>query len=208
MEDAKIPPAVKMQATALSEEMKSISSAMNKAMAEGSFNPESPNAKTMIERQAMLGIQYRQLLAPHTPGGKDKPAADPLGLDKPAPAAATPSQAAATAQTSAPATQKPVVSMSQAIPAAPKAPPTVLEALNPGGNASLNGTLQPKAQAIESLAAQLKQAQATMAQAAQGNPQAAIAQAQSVQAIRNAINKQLEGMNPQQAAQVTQAAGL
>jgi hypothetical protein len=125
MEDAKIPPAVKMQATALSEEMKSISSAMNKAMAEGSFNPESPNAKTMIERQAMLGIQYRQLMQPHMPGGKDKPAADPLGLDKPAPAAATPSQTAAPGQTSAPATQKPVVSMSQAVqpqPAAPKAP--------------------------------------------------------------------------------------
>jgi hypothetical protein len=112
------------------------------------------------------------------------------------------------AQTSAQAAQKPVVSMSQAIPAAQKAPPTVLEALNPSGNASLNGVLQPRARAIESLATQLKKAQDDLAKAAQGSPQAAIAQAQSVQAIRNAINKQLEDMTPQQAAQVTRAAGL
>jgi hypothetical protein len=83
-----------------------------------------------------------------------------------------------------------------------------MDALNPGGNPSLAATLQPKAQAIETLAVQLKQAQAVMAQAAKGDPQAAITQSQSVQAIRNAINKQLEGMNPQQAAQVIQAAGL
>ena len=90
---------------------------------------------------------------------------------------------------------------------APKAP-TVQEALNPGGNASLAAVVQPKAQAIEALAAQLKQEQAAMTMAASSNPQAAIAQAQKVQGIRNAINKQLEGMNPEQAALVIQAAGI
>jgi hypothetical protein len=126
MEDAKIPPAVKQTADFLAKQMESTSAAINKAMAENSFDPNSANAKSLIERQAMLGIQYRTLMQPHMPGGKDKPSADPLDLDKPAPAAATPSQAATPAQSGEPATQKPLVSMGQAVPpqqpAAAKAP--------------------------------------------------------------------------------------
>jgi hypothetical protein len=118
MADAKVPAAVKLQAATLAEEMKSVSAAMNKAMAENSFDPNSPNAKSLIERQAMLGIKYRQLLQPHTPDAKDKPAADPLGLDKPAPAQQS---SAAAPNTSTPAAQKPTVSMSQAVQ--PKQPP-------------------------------------------------------------------------------------
>lgn len=206
MDSEKVPAAVKLQAASLADEMKSVSSAMNKAMAEGSFDPNSANAKALLERQALLGVQYRKLLEPHMPGGKEKGAApaDPLGLDKPAPGAAAPQTAAAPK----PTPTAPVASMQQVAPAmAPKAP-TVLEALNPGGNASLAAVVQPKAQAIESLAVQLKQEQAAMAQVAGANPQAAIAQAQKVQGIRNAINKQLEGMNPEQAALVIQAAGI
>jgi hypothetical protein len=206
MEDAKIPPAVKLQAGTLSDEMKSISAAMNKAMAEGSFDPNSANAKALIERQAALGIKYRQLLDPHTPGAKGGQTSDPLGFDKQehvkTPAPDKPVQTVQASQVKA----APMVSMQQVTQ--PKPEPTVMDALNPGGNPSLAATLQPKAQAIESLASQLKHAQASMAQVAKGNPTAAIAQAQSVQAIRDAINKQLEGMNQQQASLVIRAAGL
>lgn len=208
MESEKVPAAVKLQATSLSEEMKSVSSAMNKAMAEGSFDPNSANAKALLERQALLGIQYRKLLEPHMPGGKDKGAApaDPLGLDKPAPGAAAPQAAATPKPAATPAPAAP--SMQQVAPAMAPKVPTVQEALNPGGNASLAAVVQPKAQAIEALAAQLKQEQAAMTMAASSNPQAAIAQAQKVQGIRNAIDKQLEGMNQEQAALVIKAAGL
>jgi hypothetical protein len=212
MEDAKIPAAVKTLATSYQEQIKSASAALNKAMAEGSFNPENPGTKLLIMEQKEAMQNLADTLAPYSKkadGGATTAA--PLGqppLGQPPSSATANKTSQAPTQTGAPAAQKPVVSMSQTLPVAPKPPPTVLEALNPGGNTSLNATLQPKAQAIETLAAQLKQAQATMAQAAKGDPQAAIAQAQSVQAIRNAINKQLEGMNPQQAAQVTQAAGL
>jgi hypothetical protein len=207
MEDAKIPAAVKTLAASYQEQIKSASAALNKAMAEGSFNPESPGTKQLIMDQKEAMQNLADTLAPYSKkaeGGATTAA--PLG--QPPTSATANKTSQAPAQTGAPAAQKPVVSMSQAMPAAPKPPPTVLEALNPGGNASLNATMQPMAQAIESLAAQLKQAQATLAQAAKGDPQAAIAQAQRVQAIRDAINKQLEGMNPPQAAQVTRAAGL
>jgi hypothetical protein len=128
MADAKIPAAVKLRAAAISDELKSISAAMNKAMAEGSFSPESANAKTLIERQAALGIQYRQLLEPHMPAGKGGPAAaDPLGIDKPAagapaaPAAAPGAQQATPAQTVAP----PAPPAATAAPRTP--PPTMAE---------------------------------------------------------------------------------
>lgn len=207
MESEKVPAAVKLQATSLSKEMEGISSAMNKAMAEGSFDPNSANAKALLERQAMLGIKYRKLLEPHMPGGKDKPAtaADPLGLDKPDSSSATPGTK--TAATPKPASA-PVATMQQVAPAMAPKQVSVIDALNPGGNASLAAVVQPKAQAIEALASQLKQEQAAMNQAAGSNPQAAIAQAQKVQGIRNAINKQLEGMNQEQAALVIKAAGI
>lgn len=212
MEDAKVPAAVKLQASSLSDEMKSISTAMNKAMAEGSFDPNSSNAKALIERQALIGIKYRQLLEPHMPGGGKK-AADPLGLgsDKPA-TATTPAATTPAAPTAAPQTApRPAVSMQSVAPAmAPKAPPTVLEALvGPGGNPSVAQVMQPKAQAVEALAGQFKQAQAALAQAAKGgNPQATVAQSQQVGALRQAIEKQVADMNPQQAALVLQAAGI
>lgn len=125
MEDAKVPAAVKMQATSLSKEMDGISAAMNKALAEGLFDPNSANAKALIERQAMLGIKYRQLLEPHMPSAKGKaaPAADPLGLDKPAPGAAVPQAAAAPKPAAAPAQTVPAVSMQQVAPIDPGAQP-------------------------------------------------------------------------------------
>lgn len=105
MADAKVPAAVKLQAATLSKEMDGISTAMNKAMAEGTFDPNGDNAKRLIERQAALGIQYRQLLAPHMPkSDKAAPAADPLGFNKSAPAQpSAPAAAPAAAPTAAPA---------------------------------------------------------------------------------------------------------
>ncbi len=209
MADAKIPPAVKTLASSYQEQVKSASAALNKAMAEGQFDPKNPGTQQLLKDQKEAMQSLADTLAPYTKkveGGA--PTADPLERRAPASGqtpAAKPGQTAPTA----PAQAEPVVSMQQVAPVAtPKPAPTVMDALNPGGNQSLAATLQPKAQAIETLAAQLKQAQAAMAQAAQGNPQGAIAQAQSVQAIRSAINKQLEGMNQQQAAMVIQAAGL
>jgi hypothetical protein len=120
MEDAKIPAAVKQTAAMLAKQMESNSAAMNKALAENTFVPGSPNATTLLEQQAALGLKYRQLMEPHMPAAKGKPeaAADPLGVDKPAApaAAASGAQQATSAQTAAP----------PAATAAPRTPPPTM----------------------------------------------------------------------------------
>ncbi len=208
MDNAKIPAAVKLQASTLSEEMKSISSALNKAMAEGSFDPTTPNAKALIERQAVLGVKYRALLEPHMPNAGTKKA-DPLGLDAKPVATAVATPAAAASPPVAPAKTALPTPMQAATQTAPKVP-TVLEALTgPGANPAVAQIMAPKAQAVESLAVQLKQAQAALAQAAKsGNTQTTVAQSQQVGALRQALQKELADMNPQQAALVMQAAGV
>jgi hypothetical protein len=80
MESAKIPPAVKMQAESLAKQIEGVNSALNKAMAEGSFDPNNPGTKQLLERQAVLGIQYSKAIEPYVPGAA-KPAADPLDLN-------------------------------------------------------------------------------------------------------------------------------
>lgn len=107
MEDNKIPPAVKLNAQALADQIKSVDNALNKAMAEGMFDPNNPGAQKLIEQRAALSIQYRNLLNPYIPGGKGQ-ADDPLGLSGGgAPAAGAGKQAAggstAEAPTAAPA---------------------------------------------------------------------------------------------------------
>jgi hypothetical protein len=79
MEDAKIPPAVKMNAQALAEQIKSVDNALNKSMAEGMFDPANPGSQKLQEQRAALSIQYRRLLDPYIPGAQGKQA-DPLGL--------------------------------------------------------------------------------------------------------------------------------
>jgi hypothetical protein len=78
MEDAKIPQAVKLQATSLAKQIEAVGSALNKAMAEGMFDPNNPGTQKLLDQQAALGIRYRETLEPYTPGAKAN--ADPLGL--------------------------------------------------------------------------------------------------------------------------------
>lgn len=87
MEDAKIPPAVKLNAQALAEQIKSVDTALNKSMAEGMFDPANPGTQKLQEQRAALSIQYRRLLDPYIPAAKGA-AADPLGLSSSEPAAA------------------------------------------------------------------------------------------------------------------------
>lgn len=70
LEDYKIPQAVKLQAESLSERMKGIGTAINKAMAENNFDATSDNAKALLMQQATLGIEYSKLISPYTPAGK------------------------------------------------------------------------------------------------------------------------------------------
>lgn len=98
MEDAKIPPAVKLNAQALAEQIKSVDSALNKSMAEGMFDPNNPGTQKLQEQRAALSIQYRRLLDPYIPGAQGKQA-DPLGLsDQPQPAQQPAGPAARAAQ--------------------------------------------------------------------------------------------------------------
>lgn len=87
MEDAKIPPAVKLNAQALAEQIKSVDAALNKSMAEGMFDPANPGSQKLQEQRAALSIQYRRLLDPYIPAAKGA-TADPLGLSSSEPAAA------------------------------------------------------------------------------------------------------------------------
>lgn len=121
---SKIPAAVKEQASTLAKQMESVGNALNKAMAEGQFDPENPGTKQLLESQAALRLKYAQVLKPYMPSAEGN--ADPLGLNAPAgekPAATnvatkpTPAPAAA-AGTTAPASQR------AAAPSAPPATPS------------------------------------------------------------------------------------
>jgi hypothetical protein len=98
MQDAKIPPAVKMRAQSLAKEQDVVAQAIAKAMAENAFDPESENGKALIQRQVRLGMQMDKLLNPYinadakgnpkpTPGN-GLPTAEEAGFGKPAPKAA------------------------------------------------------------------------------------------------------------------------
>jgi hypothetical protein len=87
MDDAKIPPAVKLQASSYQDQIKGVSAALNKAMAEGSFNPENKGTKDLMAEQAALRAEYNKLLAPYTPqsGTGGALQSDPFGFNNPAP---------------------------------------------------------------------------------------------------------------------------
>ncbi|XVJ69964.1 MAG: hypothetical protein HEQ39_10110 [Rhizobacter sp.] len=76
MDSDRLPPAVKMQAQALQEQMKITSTALAKAMAEGQFDANNPGTQKLLEQQAALRLQYGSLLNPQGTGGRS----DPLGL--------------------------------------------------------------------------------------------------------------------------------
>lgn len=98
MEDSKIPAAVKLQATSLAKQMENIGTSLNKAMAEGQFDPNNAGTKSLLEKQADLGIQYERLLAGYIPKGKDQP----TGLPDASAFAAQPAPAATAQQPARP----------------------------------------------------------------------------------------------------------
>ena len=217
-ENKLLPPGVKVQAATLAKQIETNNAAMAKAMAEGTFDANSPGTKRLIEQQAVLNDQYGTLMKPYTPGAGTAQQ-DPLGMRQPA--GATPGAPAP----QPPATQerKPQAQPQSAAPVAPPAPqvsmssvaskqapkqPTVAEAIaGPSANPALMAVAQQKAAQVEALAKQLKDAQAGVAAAAQakGDVRAAMNQ---VAAARAQVTKLLEGMNEQQAAQVLAAAGI
>lgn len=117
MEDAKIPPGVKAKAGVLSDQIKSVGNALNKAMAEGQFDPANPGTAKLIEQQASLNLQYSKLIQPYLPGQTG--AADPLGLGSGGAPTAAPAQSAAPASAAPQRVAAP--------PAAPAAPAPTME---------------------------------------------------------------------------------
>jgi len=116
MEDAKVPPAVKLQAATYQKQMESVSNALNKAMAEGAFNPENKGTKDLVAEQAALREEYKKLLAPYMPSSEKINAfsADPYGFSKQAPGTAAPAAAPKIKPPTAP-----VVTMQQVAPIDP-----------------------------------------------------------------------------------------
>lgn len=234
MEDAKIPPAVKLQAQSMAKQLETINSAMSKAMAEGSFDANNPASAELVKQQRILGLKYQRLLAPYTPGAGAN--ADPLGLagGKPeaAPAPGAGGAAPAARPGAAPASAQPPVQPSYqvgpgggAVPggwtpgasgAAPVAPPaasrpqaSVADILaGPGASPSMTASAQQRAALVENLAAQLKTAQQAVVQNAQANPNGVGAAMADVATARAELTKALSGMNTQQAQQVLAAVGL
>jgi len=87
MEEGKLPAAVKIGAASLNEQIKSVSSALNKAMAEGQFDPNNPGTAQLLKQQADLGIQYNKLIQPYMPNksvGSGLPDASVFDAQKPA----------------------------------------------------------------------------------------------------------------------------
>lgn len=101
LENDKIPPGVKLQAASLAKQVENIGTALNKAMAEGQFDPNNPGTARLLEQQTALNLKYSRLIQPYIPGQAG--AADPLGLASPGqPAASTAPAPAATAPATVP----------------------------------------------------------------------------------------------------------
>lgn len=231
MQDAKIPPGVKLQAQTLAKQMETANAALSKAMAEGMFDPNNQGTAELIKQQRVLGLQYQRLMAPYIPGSQNK--ADPLGLNGGggAPAADAAAQPAA-AQAIPPAGARPPAPIAQPSggmqlgpgggyvpPQAAAGPmqqataaqqPSVAEVIaGPGaaGSPALMASAQQKAAVIEGLAVQIREAQAGVAMAARGGGDVGSAMAQ-VAALQAQVTQALAGMNEQQAAKVLAAAGI
>lgn len=77
--EEKIPPAVKMQVDGFRKELDVIASAVTKAQADGSWNPESEGAKTLIKRQAVLTEKMSGALTPFL-GKQEGSKGSPFGI--------------------------------------------------------------------------------------------------------------------------------
>jgi Transglycosylase SLT domain len=75
--DAKIPSAVKLQVQTAQEELKTLNSAIVKAQAEGTFQPDSAQGKELLDRRKALSNEIRTALFPYST--KDKVGGDPAG---------------------------------------------------------------------------------------------------------------------------------
>lgn len=78
---AKVPAAVKLQVDGLRKEADGIATAMNKALAENTWDPASAGAKQLLERQAVVNAKISQHLQPYMKADTRGPA-DPFGLRK------------------------------------------------------------------------------------------------------------------------------
>ncbi|MFB9244500.1 hypothetical protein [Massilia antarctica] len=142
-------PATRAQLGSLLKEQDQISAAMTKAQAEGTWAPESPGAKGLHMRSAMLNQQVSDLL------GDKRAAADPLNLNAPAKGAApvaspAPTPGAAPAALKAPGGVR--------APAAPK-PSPLLELIGlSSGNSAWNEVAVAKAATLEAAAAKYREA--------------------------------------------------
>lgn len=183
MQDAKIPPAVKMRAQSLAKEQDVVAQAIAKAQAENAFDPASDNGKALIQRQARLGMQMDKLLnpymnadakgAPKVAPGKGLPTAEEAGFGAPAakaPAVAPPAPAAAPAA--------PVAA--QGIPPAQRQP-TAIEAVM----AERMATFQPLADKARADRDQL------VAVAKSGDQRAVQAYMQQAEASRRQLEEQV-----------------
>lgn len=88
-QETKLPPAVKSRAESMRDEIKTISSAIAKAQAEGMFDANSDNAGALTKRYETLTGQLDKLLSPYYGDKAPKPAAD---QPKPSKGAATTEQ--------------------------------------------------------------------------------------------------------------------
>jgi hypothetical protein len=83
-DDAKIPPAVKMQAASAAKRLDNIGKAITDAMAQGAWDTKSAGAQQLLTEQRTIQAQLDNLLAPYVAaeqgGGKGGKPADPLGL--------------------------------------------------------------------------------------------------------------------------------
>lgn len=204
MEAEKLPAAVKLSAASLNKQIESVATALNKAMAEGQFDPNNPGTAQLLKQQADLGVQYHKLIQPYLPskaGSTGLPDASVFDAPK------TPASQPPSAATAKPA--QPVAPPSAPPPQQARAPLTTMQAMNPSGNASLESVLGPKSTQIQGMAEMFRQAQQKTAEAAKaGNPTAVVAAAQAQQQVRGLIDKALQDMNPQQAQAVRQAVGI
>ncbi|MDQ1817288.1 hypothetical protein RBA41_28680 [Massilia sp. CCM 9210] len=143
-------PATRAQLGSLLKEQDQISAAMTKSQAEGTWAPESPGARSLHTRSAMLNQQVSDLL-----GGARAPA-DPLNLNGPAKGAAPAAAPPAAVQGLAPSALKAPAGVRAA--AAPK-PSPLLELIGmSSGNSAWNEVAVAKAATLEAAAAKYQEA--------------------------------------------------
>lgn len=183
MEDAKIPAAVKMQATSLAKQLENIGNALNKSMAEGQFDPNNAGTVKLMESQAALGVKYSMLLKPYS-SDKGVATSDPLGLGAQEPAAKS-AEAVKPAGPPARPPARPQVTMAGVAATEPE------RTVAPSPPSSIERMQAESVKSFAPLAAKVKQADAAFAAVARsGDPVSIARYMQEAQALR----AQLEGV--------------